>query len=620
MFACAFNSVGFQCYKVLTARNSEIMESPLPPKNPYKTLNVAQDASLATIRSAHRKLVLTCHPDKFQDEAVKKQKSEQFHEVQQAYEILSDETKRQRYDDRVKLAELRAEMMEKGGSRGVSEFTPRTVHTAVFEMRNGRMYEERVPSRFHEEDSRFQEHRPVPRNYDDDRYSPPTPRRTSGRVPDERRRARDAEDERYADKIYARQSAKAAEKSAKHGREKRMDKDKRKNREAKFTSTSAHIIEDDDSSDATERIYKVTPKHRHEDLRRRDRDDPPRRSSRRDESDRAEELDLKIHHAADYIKQSRQSAPIELETRRPAQTSRHFSPEFEPRPPPPSAPPITPIDRRSTARTRERESRKSSPPQLRRQMTEIVDEPTSRWPSIPGLSSDSRGSKHMSSMKKESPRAFTTSDARIPSIRRADTMPIGSPAQRRAETLPTKHKLKSSEIVNDSGYSSPGTPPPLTRRTTYKAFGDDEPATIYVEPEDMLRKREISPRSHRQSDRPVMATRPSSNARGPLPRSNTYGLQQEPVSSSRPSPSFSRSESAARIPSLPTRHSSRNEPLYGEIPDLPYKIVHQSPKYRTDDISYSRRIPEETSRDSYPGSQFGSRHRPGISRNESKAY
>lgn len=600
------------------------MDSPLPP-NPYKTLNVAQDASLATIRSAHRKLVLTCHPDKFQDEAVKKQKSEQFHEVQQAYEILSDEAKRQHYDERVKLAELRAEVMEKGGSRVVPEFGSRTRPSPGFEMRGDRMYEERVPNRFREEDSRFHEHRSQPRNYDDDRYSPPAPRRSSGRVPEERRRARDMEDERYADKIYARQSAKAAEKSAKHGLEKRKDKDKRKDREAKFTSKAAYVDDGDDSdSDTTERVYKITPKRRHEDTRRRDRDEAPRRSSRREETNHTVELDSKIRFADGYIEQARRPSQIEVEPRRPAAGSRHFSAaDFEPRPPPSSGPPLSPVDRRSSGRVRE--SRKSSPVRFSRRMTEIVDPPNTRRPNVPALSSDPRGLKHMSSSKKETPRAFTASEARIPSMRRSETMPMSSPTPRRAETAPSKHKGKSSEFVSDSGYSSPGTPPeqyqetlppPLTKRTTYQVFGNEGHGTIYVEPEEIRdhdRKRDVSPRSHRQAERPAMATRPSSNARPPPIRSNTSILQPEPVPSSRPAPSFSRSESA-RVPSLPTRHSSRGEGLFGEIP---YQIVNQSPRYRSSDVSYTRRIPEETSRDSYPGSHH---NRPNLSRNESKAY
>ncbi|CZR68447.1 uncharacterized protein PAC_18346 [Phialocephala subalpina] len=85
------------------------MNSPLPP-DPYKTLGVAKDAKLPEIRSAHRKLVLKCHPDKVQDAALKAVKQDEFQKVQQAYELLSDDTKRQQYDDQVKLFELRKEM------------------------------------------------------------------------------------------------------------------------------------------------------------------------------------------------------------------------------------------------------------------------------------------------------------------------------------------------------------------------------------------------------------------------------------------------------------------------------------------------------------------------------
>src|ERR1700709_2451786 len=81
----------------------------LPP-DPYKALGVTKDATLPEIRSAHRKLVLKCHPDKVQDDALKAQKQDEFQKVQQAYEILSDENKRLQYDEQAKLFELRKEM------------------------------------------------------------------------------------------------------------------------------------------------------------------------------------------------------------------------------------------------------------------------------------------------------------------------------------------------------------------------------------------------------------------------------------------------------------------------------------------------------------------------------
>ncbi|RCI12476.1 hypothetical protein L249_1163 [Ophiocordyceps polyrhachis-furcata BCC 54312] len=78
---------------------------PLPP-DPYKILGVAKDAQMPEIRSAHRKLVLKCHPDKVQDATLKAEKQDEFQQVQQAYELLSDENKRRKYDDQVRLAEL----------------------------------------------------------------------------------------------------------------------------------------------------------------------------------------------------------------------------------------------------------------------------------------------------------------------------------------------------------------------------------------------------------------------------------------------------------------------------------------------------------------------------------
>lgn len=85
------------------------MAAPLPP-NPYKILGITIDAQLHEIRTAHRKLVLKCHPDKVEDPSLKAQKQDEFQKVQQAYELISDEARRSQYDDQVKLFELRRKM------------------------------------------------------------------------------------------------------------------------------------------------------------------------------------------------------------------------------------------------------------------------------------------------------------------------------------------------------------------------------------------------------------------------------------------------------------------------------------------------------------------------------
>lgn len=81
--------------------------------DPYETLGVDKDADLATIRKAHRKLVLQCHPDKLRDEN-REEGTRRFGEVTKAYELLVDETRRQRYDAGVKLAKWRLESQVTG--------------------------------------------------------------------------------------------------------------------------------------------------------------------------------------------------------------------------------------------------------------------------------------------------------------------------------------------------------------------------------------------------------------------------------------------------------------------------------------------------------------------------
>ena len=62
-------------------------------KNYYEILGVNSDASAEELKSAYRKLARTYHPDIAGESGVEK-----FKEITEAYETLSDETKRKRYD------------------------------------------------------------------------------------------------------------------------------------------------------------------------------------------------------------------------------------------------------------------------------------------------------------------------------------------------------------------------------------------------------------------------------------------------------------------------------------------------------------------------------------------
>lgn len=61
----------------------------------YAALGLSSDASLADIKKAFRQKAAQYHPDR----NTAADASERFRAVQAAYEVLSDDTRRQAYDD-----------------------------------------------------------------------------------------------------------------------------------------------------------------------------------------------------------------------------------------------------------------------------------------------------------------------------------------------------------------------------------------------------------------------------------------------------------------------------------------------------------------------------------------
>ena len=66
----------------------------------YEVLGISREASQGDIKKAYRKLALKHHPDKQSTEEGRRQASEIFAKISNAYEILSDPQQRREYDNR----------------------------------------------------------------------------------------------------------------------------------------------------------------------------------------------------------------------------------------------------------------------------------------------------------------------------------------------------------------------------------------------------------------------------------------------------------------------------------------------------------------------------------------
>ena len=631
------------------------MDDPLP-QSPYKTLNVPKDATLATIRSAHRKLVLSCHPDKVQDESAKKQKAEQFHQVQQAYEILSDENRRQRYDEKVKLAELRAEMADERGSfpsRRPYEYpSPRSGSTSKFEMRGNTMYETREPAgnRYDEPDvfpSTYAEARSsTSRKYADDRYAASSSRKTSGsgRMQEERKKSRayeEEEDDRRRRERREREAERAAEAAQRDQRTRRRDKERRRDVESKSRGKFESFVDDDGSDSEVESRYynkskrESPPKRRSgdegrrrsgderkrsEDDRRKDRDEPRRSSKREVKEAYDDELEWKESLARDHMNRSRDK--VETIPRRPEARSRAAS-TLESRAPPP------PVEKRTSGRRTD--SRAISPIGRSGKDRRSPDIMEPRRPTMPGHSSESHKNKSYfggsSSSRKEAHRSQpyqSSPDGKHPSMRRSETMPIdrmrpGNPVPLKSSNL---KNMKAPSDTSDSSSESdsemteenhpPQRPTPLQRKTT---FGISQGGAYVMEPETY---QSHSKESRRPTERPSLGSRGGSTRSPPVAR-----VVPSAFPSDERRPGLGRHESARATP-LKSRDSGRSGELFGEYSaHSPVEdTFRRPPKTSGDDERHARpysqkhyphKESEEIYRDEYPGS-----HRPRLGRSESQ--
>ena len=84
-------------------------------KDYYAALGVAKDASQAEIKKAYRKLARQHHPDANKGDSASEEK---FKEISEAYDVLSDETKRKEYDEARALFGAGGFRVPRGGGNG----------------------------------------------------------------------------------------------------------------------------------------------------------------------------------------------------------------------------------------------------------------------------------------------------------------------------------------------------------------------------------------------------------------------------------------------------------------------------------------------------------------------
>ncbi|KAK1978872.1 hypothetical protein LZ30DRAFT_598152 [Colletotrichum cereale] len=610
--------------------------SSLPP-DPYKILGVSKDAQLPEIRSAHRKLVLKCHPDKVQDPTLKAQKQDEFQKVQQAYELLSNEHDRAKYDDNVKLAELRKEMAKGMAANTSAPRAPRTYevrtaeprpdtfskttsyrsspNTKIYSQYNSRSWDEEIHSRsnsiFEEPRARRAASYEKPSRQDDDlrerrrREEKDREREDIARAADRRERERiERERERLAEKKVAEKAARRAaeEKEARRQERKRQEKaekerEKERRRDAEEKSRRhkpiySEPLEDDATfvAKSDKKKSSSSTKEKKEDKRSRSiprdvvppRDDlhvPPVPPMPLPQTDVQSKYAETMMNAAKYMDQSRKAGSVHPGISRSQTYDVRYAPPV-PTPPPIGAsfvapPPPIPEEEDTSRRSK---SRRSSETKTRDKSSHKKSSPTKEAPvpPSPNVIDASPSSRHM------------------PQFAPTTTSP--------ASTSPPKY-LNRSATLNEGAFSRP--PPGPVRAQTFSHVPAD--ADLRGRGRSRMQPQAVSEDSESEDDRRQhRSSRHKTHSPEPMPaeypqrtRYTVSGGRAVAVPPETAYAAMYREES----PPPSRKHSKAS---YYERPPMPsreasYASSTYFPKVKTaryEDVQYSN-IPHRYHRDEY---------------------
>jgi curved DNA-binding protein CbpA len=566
-----------------------------PIPDHYKALGVEKTADASTIKATYRKLVLKCHPDKVTDPALKEQKQEEFHQIQQAYEVLIDDEKRAQYEAELTLEKLRKENKAARAARDkTARFDVRTPGGAQFTATGPSRYqtEARVPSKPRDDERYYEE-----RSRKHDTYDPSPPKYTTAP-----RSSREKE---------------SSSKSTRHATDRsRSDREKTRAKEVR-SDRKFNSVDSDSSSDDKAR-YEAEYKRRSAD------DEAARRKAeeRRTYEDNRyvgaapthRKMSVQEQEALRYQHKSRGQVEDEMARPSPVRTSsRDYyksesrSSRRDPRPEP---------VRRSSAR-----------PTLSRRDSERTDRGI---PEVVEWADDRRGSedvgrrpptfKHVSSSPAElargvPQRSYTehhrhAENSPPPSFHRSATMPSvpsNTSSRRKESTVPRPSGLR--EAMTPEHHSSPerdafpSVPPPATPSgsNTTRYYYPVPGAGVQARPENIAAS---TPRT--------VFREPAHHQRSASP------IGKPPIGANRPTMPDSTASYRTVRPSMPSRtESSRNispmrssedrgrsgRKLYGEVgtesrrsgrqPSYSPHDVSYAPKYGPEDVRWAPRSGEE---------------------------
>lgn len=545
---------------------------PLPDH--YKALGIDKNADAATIKKTYRKLVLTCHPDKVTDEALKAQKQDEFHKIQQAYETLSDETRRATYEAELKLAQLRREKLARTASGSTVEpKSARFTQTTT----GGGSYTANTSSRYTTKECR-PSGTPPSRAYEheDERYH--DSRKTESYFPS----TRPSPSSRSSREKYEREASRSARPSADRTRSSAT-----KARDSERRDRTARFPVDSEGSSGDDRV-----RHDRDYPRRSAEDEPQRREERRRDDRRYDDYENStprklsvqesdairyMHKARAEVEPSLRPSPVRTTSRdyyEPSRSSRHREVRPEPAP------------RRSSARPKER-SGMSSRRDSERGIPEVV-EWDERRPSFKQSSSSPAEIRIPSNTPQRSQtdsyRRSERSPPRFPGLTRSATMPINSGSdaggsRRDAKSYPRPSGLRNEANSSPERDAYPSIPAAQPSNKTYYSYS---PADGGVKPMD--------PPPHRTVLREPERTR----HRSPSP------LSRPPMGPNRPGLHSAKTYAPGRSSrqSSPVRDErGRSSQLkYGEIPSEHTRrrgMGERQPSYDPDSVSYSRKYGPE---------------------------